>query len=369
MDDGQTKMSRYIAETPGVTEAYLAAPLDEASRRFVDALRTGSAVVTTGNGTSLHLAMAAARYIQTYAGLEAWAVPSFDLARYRPEVVRNKILLAVSHSGATKATLDAVAGTRHLGPFVVGLSHAPDTKLGKASDMALSLPGGREQALPKTMTFTTGAVQLLRLAAEAGRARGAVSESPLPGPAETRRAMERALEENRAKVDEAARAWAGYDTFTFVGGGPAWVTAAEAALKMRENNYTVSEGYEVEEMAHGRTAPFQAGRPVVGIVLRGPSRERANDILATAQYCGAPTMAVVEEGAEAEGDSASRCDFLLTVPAMPSEAAAAILAVLPLQWLSHQSSVVRGINPDSIRLDNPVHAFAENAWIFPPGTH
>jgi glucosamine 6-phosphate synthetase-like amidotransferase/phosphosugar isomerase protein len=101
--------------------------------------------------------------------------------------------------------------------------------------------------------------------------------------------MADALEKNRAAVDEAAGAWKDYETSAFFGGGPAWVTAVEAALKMRENNYTVCDGYEVEEIAHGRTAPFQAGRPVIGIVLRGPSLERANDMLATARYCGAPT--------------------------------------------------------------------------------
>lgn len=366
MYNQQTMMSQYIAMSPEVAERYLEAPLDAASRRLVEVLAAGTPVVTTGNGTSFHLALLAARYIQAYAGVEARAVPSFDLAWYSPELTAGKTLIAVSHSGATKATLDAIEAGRRFGPFVVGLSHSLDTKLAKASDLALALPGGREKALPKTMTFTTGAVQFLRLAAEAGRLRGRPSE-PLGPAAAVREALARALETNRTVVDEAAHAWKDYETFTFFGGGPAWVTAVEAALKMRENNYTVSEGYEVEEIAHGRTAPFQARRPVVGIILRGPSRERANDILATARYCGAPTMAVVEEGAE--GGESDHADFRLTVPRMPSEAAAAIAAVVPLQWFSHQYSVVNDINPDSIRLDDPVHAYAENAWVFPPGTH
>jgi glucosamine--fructose-6-phosphate aminotransferase (isomerizing) len=329
----------------------------------VEALRAGKPLIVTGCGTSYHTALVAARYFQALAGVDAQALPSFDLAWYRPEVARGKVLLAISHSGASKATLDAVAQAGPLASAVLAISAAPSTPLAQRADAHIGMAGGWEKALPKTRIFTAGCFQLLHLAALGGMSRKVAA--PLPEPALLRKAMEVTLETARAVIDQAAAEWKRFDVFTFLGGGPAWITAAEAALKMRENNYTYAEGYEAEELSHGRTASFEKDRPVVGILLRGPSISRVTDMLETARYIGAPTMLIVEEGA----GPVPQADFTVTIPAMPSEFAAAILAAIPLQFFSHQFSLHRDLDPDTIRLDQPDRAYVENRWIFPPGTH
>ncbi|MCX6026888.1 MAG: SIS domain-containing protein [Chloroflexi bacterium] len=363
MPTPMTLIRHYIEESPAVTEAYLLAPLQQSAEALVAQLRTGRPVVVTGCGTSYHLALLAARYLQAVAGLEAWAVPSFDLAWSLPFMARDKLVLAISHSGASKATLDAVHEVRRFGPLIAGLSANAATPLAKACDLSLTFPGGWEHALPKTRIFTAGAVQLLRLANEAADA-GNVPAA-LPAAAEMRRAMDEALAHNRRELARAVEAWKRYTVYAFVGGGPAWAVACEIALKMRENNYAFAEGYEAEEMTHGRTSSFEPDRPVVGFYLHGPSLRRVADCLATASYLGAPTMAVVEEGVQGVPEA----DFTLRIPRAPSEFAAAILAALPLQLFSHDISIARGIDPDSIRLDDRHHAYAQARWIFPPGTH
>jgi len=361
----QTLMRQYIEESPQETEKYLNSPLDDDSVQLVRDLSNGQSLVLTGCGTSYHLALLGARYFQSIAHIDARAIPSFDLAWYQPEVTEGKILIAISQSGASKATRDAMAQAKKYCTKIIGITASEETPMAKESDLHLILPGGWEKALPKTRVFTTGAVQLLRLAYETRKINDGLVASPFPEPSDLRRKMDLTLQQNLTIIDRIAEDWNNYEMFSFVGGGPAWIVACEGALKMRENNYTFADGYEVEEFAHGRTCSFQKDRPLITIALRGPSVNRIWDILANARYLHVPTLAVVEEGIDPLLDA----DYLIKIPSMPSEFTAAILAAMPLQLFSHQFTLMRNIDPDAIRLDQPEFEFAHHKWIFPPGTH
>ncbi len=359
-------MMVYIERTPEVAERYLDAPLDNSSRRVVEALALGRSAVITGCGTSYHLALAMARYLRDLARVDTQAIPSHDLAWYSPTVTRDKVLIAISHSGATKATLEAVTQAGTEASLVVSISAHHETKLAKAAEVSLALPGGWEEALPKTMTYVGGSLQALRLAWEVRNVQLSGRSSPVADGGALRRALEAALNyNNRETVKRAAKAWSSLEMFHFIGGGPGWIAAIEAALKMRENNYTCSEGYEVEEMAHGRIPSLGPGRAMVGIVLEGPSAVRTEQVMRSAAHVGSPTMALVEEGVKWP----VKCDFELRIPNCGSEYTAAIVAIMPLQLLSNFLAVEKGYDPDTIRHDDPKYAYAQSTWIFPPGTH
>ena len=365
MLEKQTLMQKYIADSPRETESYLINALDDNSVKLIRKMAAKQPVILTGCGTSYHLALLGARYLQSVALIDARAIPSFDLTWYQPEFAEGKIVIAISQSGASKATRDAIAKVKQHNAYVVSITGSDETPMALESDIHLVLPGGRETALPKTRVYTTGAVQLLRLAFETRKLSDSQILDPFPKPEDLRSAMEQVLAENRETINLAATEWNKYEMFTFVGGGPAWVLACESALKMRENNYTFAEGYEVEEFAHGRTCSFAQDRPFIAFAFKGPSVERIYDVISNARYLNAPTMSIVEDGV----DSLPEVDYTLAIPSMPSEFTTAIVAGLPMQLFSHQFTLIRGIDPDTIRMDQPDFKFAHKKWIFPPGTH
>lgn len=131
------------------------------------------------------------------------------------------------------------------------------------------------------------------------------------------------------------------------------------------SNLTEADKRSQSPVSHGRTCSFEKDRPFIAFVLCGPSISRAHDAISNARFLKVPTMAVLEDGVE----PIPEVDYTITIPSMPSEYAAAILAALPMQLFSHQFSLVRGIDPDTIRMDQPVFKYAHKQWIFPPGTH
>ena len=129
----------------------------------------------------------------------------------------------------------------------------------------------------------------------------------------------------------------------FVGGGPAYATALEGALKLREAAYVSTEGHDVESILHGPLISLNAEDSAVVIAQHGASLERTAELTAALREIGTPTLAV---GPSAAGltDTAAR----LETPAI-DELLAPIVNVVPLQCLALEVSRRLGVDADSFR--------------------
>src|SRR5438067_4194793 len=129
----------------------------------------------------------------------------------------------------------------------------------------------------------------------------------------------------------------------FVGGGPAYATALEGALKLREAAYVSTEGHDVESILHGPLISLSAEDSAVVMAQPGASLERTAELTAALHEIGTPTLAV---GPSAAGltDTAAR----LETPAI-DELLAPIVNVVPLQCLALEVSRRLGVDADSFR--------------------
>ena len=362
----KTKMIEYIRRTPDFIGEYLQKELTSEEMQLADWLSKEKIIVLTASGTSFHLAMHAARLLREILGIDAIALPSFDLDKYQAGGVNSRLLIALSHSGATKATLDAVQSARNAGcKKVATISFKKDSPLGNLADLSIECPAGYEEALPKTLTYSSVFVQLIKIITRAAELSGINYSNPFDGISNMGELLINALHDNQSIVDKAVKSWANFSKIFIIGGGVASLTALEIALKMRENNYTFTYGHEVEEIAHGTTVTMDKDTPVICLFADAASHARMQDILAFAHHVGAPTMAVVQSGQVVE----PAADFTLTVPSHDNANTVALLMTLPLQYFSNQFSVASKKDPDSLRSENPTYDYGTKTWIFPPGTH
>jgi glucosamine--fructose-6-phosphate aminotransferase (isomerizing) len=128
----------------------------------------------------------------------------------------------------------------------------------------------------------------------------------------------------------------------YVGGGPAYATALEGALKLREAAYVSAEGHELESILHGPLISLQAEDSVVMVAQPGPALQRTTELAAALHEIGAATLAI--------GPSAPRltATIALETPAI-DERLAPIVNVVPLQWLALEVSRHLGVDADSFR--------------------
>src|SRR6202171_3408134 len=78
----------------------------------------------------------------------------------------------------------------------------------------------------------------------------------------------------------------------FVGGGPAYATALEGALKLREASYLSAEGHELESILHGPLISLQPEDSVVIVSQPGATLDRSAELAAAVSEIGAATLAV-----------------------------------------------------------------------------
>ena len=251
-------------------------------------LPAGARILFAGCGTSYHAALACGPAAQSLE-LVLGNAPQVD------------VLVAISHEGGTRLTLEAVERFPGETWLVTG---AADSPLARAADNVVVSTPELEQSYCHTSSYTC--------AIATGRALQGEDVSGLAV------AVERELAAD--PLGESA-----HERFVVAGGGVDQATALEAVLKLREGAHVAAEAHHVEQLLHGHLAAIDPA--VRCFVLEGEGRgsERAADVM----------RALREIGAEATLVSTSH----------------PVVDIVRFQRLACDLAEARGIDPDVIRWD------------------
>jgi glucosamine--fructose-6-phosphate aminotransferase (isomerizing) len=311
-----------------------------------------------GIGTSFHAAHVGEYLLRILAGDQppARAVHSFEFACYPLPVREGTGVLVVSHRGTKNFSLQALdRANGHGASTVVITGKGSGEGIRKARLVMLTVE--QEASAAHTKSYTAALSLLAALAVQlgrrAGRDVGAAEESLAGMPTLMRAAL--AQEE---QLQEIARASTNTEFILFAGGGPNVATAYEAALKMKETNYTACEGFQVEQFLHGPVAGLSSRMGVWVIAPPGPSYERCLDVVNAANAIGATTVALTQEGDQAISAAATHAIHLPAV----LEAFTPLVSVIPLQLFSYHLALAKGTNPDTFHLDDPRHQRARTHY-------
>jgi glucosamine--fructose-6-phosphate aminotransferase (isomerizing) len=321
------------------------AALDGASER----LRGMERVLLSGIGTSWHATLVGELLFAHLGrlGHRARAFHSFELKSYWPDFDTKTGVVVVSHRGTkrySREALEKAKATGGVGVVITGKGHDHLA----AADYTLRTVE-QEHSAAHTISFTCAMTLLAALAARIGRDDGIRQElDALPD--------QLALLLGQESWDDLAAKFADRRCYYFVGGGPNTATAYEAALKMNEANHTVALGYNCEQLLHGPWAALDPRDAVFVIAPPGPSYERCLTVARAAKEVGAPVIALVQEG---DKDIAPLAAETIALPVI-HELLSPILAVVPLQLFTYHTALMRGVNPDTMRGDQPAHGRARS---------
>jgi glucosamine--fructose-6-phosphate aminotransferase (isomerizing) len=302
-----TRLRAMIEAQPGALRAVSEIDVTAAAK----AVWRGRRVILVGTGTSFHAAELGAYLLRT-GGVDATAVPSAELARWRPKLDRADAVVVISHTGSTAYALAVRDAAKEAAAPLVAVT-GPQADW----DGAITTPmAERSETYTVSYTAALGVVGLLA---------HAVGGTPT-GPAELRRAaddVERLLGAPGVvalPVPERALA--------IVGAGPWSVTAREGALKVREAAHLLAEGFDPERLLHGAAVPFGPGDTVVGLQPSADRDALLPGILDAAAAEGAAVHVV-------ESSEPSSHPFM-----------AQFAATVRLQLLAAHLTELRGTDPD-----------------------
>jgi glucosamine--fructose-6-phosphate aminotransferase (isomerizing) len=273
--------------------------------------------------------------------------------RYRDPVLdRQTLVVAISQSGETADTLEAVRHARQQRATVLAICNTNGAQIPRESDAVLYTHAGPEIGVASTKTFLAqvAAVELVGLAI--ARARGTKWGDEIERefanlsamPAEIEKVLQ-VVEPVRALAREIASAKA----VLFLGRHVGYPVALEGALKLKELAYMHAEGFPAGELKHGPIALIEEGLPVV-VVMPSPTgravlHQKMLSNIAEIKARGARTIVIAETG---DVEAAVHADHLVEVPAVPT-LLAPLVQTVPLQVLAAEIAQARGYDVDKPR--------------------
>lgn len=351
-------MEKEIHEQPEAVGATLADRIDSHGHLALDevripehVLRSVDKVIMIGCGTASYAGQVARYAIEHWCRIPVEVELSSEF-RYRDPVVGEKTLVvAISQSGETMDTIQAIRHAREQGAKVVAIVNTPGSTISRESDAVILTHAGPEIAVASTKAFTAQVAACYILGLYLAQVRGNKYADEIADYMEKLARVPEAIArvlENGETVRQFARTMQDATSVIYLGRHVGFPVALEGALKLKEICYIHAEGFAAGELKHGPIALVDEGQPVIVIVPTPRRPELHGKVLANiaeVRARGARTIVVAEEGDTSVDEFA---EVVFRVPPVPT-LYAPLLTVVPLQIFACELATVKGLDVDQPR--------------------
>ncbi|MFN0246562.1 MAG: glutamine--fructose-6-phosphate transaminase (isomerizing) [Kofleriaceae bacterium] len=299
-------------------------------------------------GTSFHASLVGEFMVESLARIPV----EVDLAsefRYRDPILgAGDLVIAVSQSGETLDTMEAIREAKRKGAQVLAISNVVESSIPRLADHSFYTHAGPEIGVASTKAFTTQLISIALLAIHLGRRTKALSRErarELLSELVALPVKMRDVVESGAQIQAIARRYGNATGCLFLGRGAQFPIALEGALKLKEISYIHAEGYSAGEMKHGPIALIDHELPVVVLAPKNGNYEKVISNLSEVRAREGRIIAVASRGDHDIGSMAEDVVFIPeTIPELQP-----ILAVLPLQLLAYHVADLKGTDVDQPR--------------------
>jgi glutamine---fructose-6-phosphate transaminase (isomerizing) len=305
-------------------------------------------VFVVAAGTAFHAGLVAKYAIEHWVRLPV----EIDIAsefRYRDPVLdRNTLTIAISQSGETIDTLEALRHAKRQHSLVLAITNTVGSSVARESDAVLYTHAGPEIGVAATKTFATQMVALHLVALYLAQVRGVMFAEEIQGVVDRLRELpgqvSRTLELD-GEIRRLAQRFHKARDFLFVGRHTGYPAALEGALKLKEISYIHAEGYPAGELKHGPIALVEPGMPVVAVATECHVYPK---VLSNIQEVKAREAEVIAIATEGNGEIERYADHVIYVPRTP-ELMSPVVVSVPLQLLAYHIAKLRGCDVDQPR--------------------
>lgn len=305
--------------------------------------------ILTAQGTAYHAAL-----VGEYLFEELTRIPSeceyASEFRYRNPIIEDgTFVIAVSQSGETTDTLEALRESRERGAIALGVVNVVGSTMSRETDAGVYLRVGPEIGVASTKAFLGQVAVLAMIALYVGRRKHLASDvvnDYLRQLDEVPNMIGRVLKQSQ-QIRDCTEKVIHRDNWLFLGRGYNYPVALEGALKLKEISYIHAEGMPAAEMKHGPIALIDEGMPVVFVATQGSQYDKVLSNIEEVKARGGRVILVATEGDEHIRKYAEP-GFIFYVPDI-AEPLQPLLTTVPLQLLAYHGALLRGKDVDKPR--------------------
>ena len=313
-----------------------------------DVLKNCERVCVVACGTAMHAGLVAQSLIRSILRMHMDVEYASEFMYMDPVIDDKTLVLAISQSGETIDTLEALKYARSQGAKSIAVINVKGSSIARESDYVMYTYAGPEIAVASTKAYTTQMAALFALIGRMAVVRGAFNEeqekSFVDALMQAPDAIQQVLDRKEEMHHIARGLLEAKDAF-MLGRGLDYAILLEGALKLKEVSYIHTEAYASGELKHGTIALITEKTPVVALVTQERVRDKELSNIREVQSRGASVVVLVKDGIDlADADYT----HVFTLPAM-DDVAMAFPASAALQLLAYYVSMDRGLDVDKPR--------------------
>ena len=288
-------------------------------------------IVIVGCGSAMHAGLVGKYLIEKYANIPVDVEIASEF-RYKNLFLDKKTLvIAISQSGETADTLEAVKIAKTYGSCTLGIINVVDSSIAREVDKVIYTKAGSEIAVATTKAYLAQIATLSLLA---------YSQAANPELKEIRcynkniKALPNVIEKlllREKEYQQIARKIYKHRDIFYIGRGIDYAISMEASLKIKEISYLHSEAYPAGELKHGTISLIEKGTPVIGVVTDENIAAKTISNLKEVKSRGAYVIYVTTDRLEVDGDF---YDMKIIVPHI-NPLLESIIAIIPLQLIAY----------------------------------
>ena len=313
-----------------------------------DILKNCERVCVVACGTAMHAGLVAQSLIRSILRMHMDVEYASEFMYMDPVIDDKTLVLAISQSGETIDTLEALKYARSQGAKSIAVINVKGSSIARESDYVMYTYAGPEIAVASTKAYTTQMAALFALIGRIAVVRGAFNEEQekafVDALMQAPDAIQQVLDRKEEMHHIARGLLEAKDAF-MLGRGLDYAILLEGALKLKEVSYIHTEAYASGELKHGTIALITEKTPVVALVTQERVRDKELSNIREVQSRGASVVVLVKDGIDlADADYT----HVFTLPAM-DDVAMAFPASAALQLLAYYVSMDRGLDVDKPR--------------------
>jgi len=295
-------------------------------------------IIIVAAGTASYAGMVGEALLERLARIPSEVHVASEFRYSDPIVDERTLVIAVSQSGETIDTLEALREAKRGGAPTLGIVNVRGSSIVREVDDVVFIEAGPEIGVASTKAYSAMLAAFSLLALRFAIARGRLDPEEAKARISELRAIPARVEETLARRDAVREVITALDDargVLYLGRGMNVASAFEGALKLKEITYIHAEAYATGEMKHGPIALIDRRTPVVALAPQGALHGKTLSNLQEVRARDGIVIAIASDGDEAITDHA---DHVLRIPRC-DELWSPILLAVPMQFLAYETAV------------------------------
>ena len=299
-------------------------------------------------GTAMHVGLITQALVKSVLQMHIDVELASEYMYSDPVIDEDTLVIAVSQSGETVDTLEAVKYAKSRGAKCMAVLNVRGSSISRVCDYVLYTEAGPEIAVASTKAYTTQLAVMFMLVAKMAQLRGALTEEEVKAyVAELQKVPEKMKDilDRRNEVHLVAKEVLEAKDLFMIGRGMDYSILLEGSLKLKEVSYIHSEAYASGELKHGPIALITEGIPVVALVTQSKIMSKELSNIKEVKARGANVVLFIKEELAAQ----LKEDYNVIILPDLEDKFMVFPSVVALQLLAYYVSSDKGFDVDKPR--------------------